>query len=171
MTRLLVILILLLPLTAGAQDFGGPLRDGAKVAFLGLGFIDSSAEGELDGVRADQTARLALLTEQVRGRLIEEGFVILPNDPVAERLAAVTNPANCYGCEQRLAADLGADYVVVGEVQKVSNLILSMNLVMRALPEGQMVRGKSVDIRGNTDDSWQRGMRYILNNNFFPKRG
>jgi hypothetical protein len=168
MMRLIAVLFLAFtPLAAAAQGFGGPLRDGAKVAFLGLGFVDTSTEGAYDGERPDQTARLALLTAYVRDRLIEEGFEILSNDPQAERLATVTNPANCYGCELRIGTALGADYVVVGEVQKVSNLILSMNLVMRELPEGQMVRGLSVDIRSNTDESWLRGMRYILNNHFF----
>ena len=168
MKRLLAALVLsLVPHAAGAQDFGGPLKDGANVAFLGLTFIDTSTEGAYNGVREDETARLAMLDAQVRERFAKEGFNLVSTEPEAERLAQVTNPANCYGCELRIGTALGADYVLVGEVQKVSNLILSMNLVMRALPEGQMVRGMSVDIRSNTDDSWQRGMRYVLNNNFF----
>ena len=64
---------------------------------------------------------------------------------------------------------LGADYVLVGEVQKVSNLILSMNLILRETGEGKMVRGLSVDIRSNTDESWLRGIRYILKNNIFSE--
>ena len=68
-----------------------------------------------------------------------------------------------------MGARLGADYVLVGEVQKVSELILSMNLVLRSVSTGAMARGRSVDIRGNTDESWQRGIRYILQNHFFPK--
>jgi hypothetical protein len=66
-----------------------------------------------------------------------------------------------------MADRLGADYVLVGEVQKVSNLIISMNLVMRDVESGVMVRGLSVDVRSNTDESWLRGMRYILKNHFF----
>jgi hypothetical protein len=161
------LLVAFMPIAVQAQSYGEPLKDGATIAFLGLGFIDSSTEGAYDGERPDQTARLAMLTGYVRDRLAEEGFQILSNEPEAQRLSTITNPANCYGCELRIGTALGADYVVVGEVQKVSNLILSMNLVMRELPEGQMVRGQSVDIRSNTDDSWVRGMRYILNNNFF----
>jgi hypothetical protein len=79
----------------------------------------------------------------------------------------VVNPADCAGCELRLAEKLGADYVVVGEVQKVSNLILSMNLVLREVPSGMMLRGLSVDFRSNTDETWLRAMRYILRYNFF----
>ncbi|MCA8883083.1 MAG: DUF3280 domain-containing protein [Rhodobacteraceae bacterium] len=152
-------------LAAAALD--GPLKPGAKVTFLGLTFIDSSAEGSYNGPRADETARIPLLETEIRTRFAAEGFDLISTAPEAQRLEAIVNPANCYGCDVRMGARLGADYVLVGEVQKVSNLILSMNLVMRATDTGQMARGLSVDIRSNTDDSWLRGMRYILNNHFF----
>nr|WP_234835720.1 DUF2380 domain-containing protein [Sinorhizobium meliloti] len=35
------------------------------------------------------------------------------------------------------------------------------------LDSGEMLRGLAVDIRSNTDDSWLRGIRYILKNHFF----
>lgn len=66
-----------------------------------------------------------------------------------------------------MARALGADYAVVGEVQKVSNLILAMNLYVKEVSTGRQIRGQAVDIRGNTDESWQRGMRYILERNIF----
>jgi hypothetical protein len=158
---------LLAPAAAAAAGYGDPLDPGARVAFLGMGFVDTSTEGAYDGVRDDQTARLRLVEEAVRTRFREEGFALLPTDPVAPDLAQVVNPADCAGCELRLAEKLGADYVVVGEVQKVSNLILSMNLVLREVPSGMMLRGLSVDFRSNTDETWLRAMRYILRYNFF----
>ncbi|SLN66502.1 hypothetical protein ROG8370_03102 [Roseovarius gaetbuli] len=143
------------------------LRDGASLAFLGLTFIDTSTEGAYNPVRADETARLAMLQDAVQERLEAEGFAMLDLAPVATDLGRIKNPADCYGCEVRIAAKLGADYVVVGEVQKVSNLILSMNLVMRDVASGNAVRARAVDIRSNTDDSWLRGMRYIFKTHFF----
>ena len=77
------------------------------------------------------------------------------------------NPANCYGCELRMAEKLNADYVLVGVVQKVSNLIISMNLVMRDVKTQNVVRARAVDVRSNTDELWLRGMNYILKNTFF----
>lgn len=162
--------ILTLALLAGLT---GPLaaapalKPGAEVAFLGLVFIDTSTEGAYFGAREDEAARLTLLEEAVRARFTEEGFALADLAPITEDLDRIVNPANCYGCDVRMARKLGVDYVLVGEVQKVSNLILSMNLVMRELDEGAMVRGRSVDIRSNTDDSWLRGIRYILKNHFF----
>lgn len=152
---------------AAAAEFGEKLRPGARIAFLGLGFIDSSTEGAYNGVRADETLRREMLETLVRTRFADEGFALVPLDPVEKDLANTLNPADCAGCDVRFGARLGADYVLVGEIQKVSNLILSMNLVLRDTATGQMIRGQSVDIRSNTDESWQRGMNYILKNHYF----
>ncbi|WP_172332368.1 DUF3280 domain-containing protein [Mangrovicoccus sp. HB161399] len=152
-------------LAAGAALAGPPLEKGAEVAFLGIHLINTSPLP----LRPEEAARAGLLEEAVRARFAEEGLAVMDLSPVAEDLDRVANPANCYGCEVRLARRLGADYVAVGEVQKVSELILSMNLVVRETGEGAMVRGRSVDIRSNTDDSWLRGIRYILNTEIFKE--
>ena len=47
-------------------------------------------------------------------------------------------------------------------MQKVSELILNINLVIEDSATGAVVRAGSVDIRGNTDQSWQRGLRFLL---------
>lgn len=162
--------VLLTALFAGGPGTAAPSPDlttGARVAFLGLSFIDTSTEGAYNGRRADEAARLAMLEKLVAARFAAEGFALLSNDPIATDLAATANPADCNRCEIALAARLGADYVLVGEVQKVSNLILSMNLVLRDVAGGAMLRGRAVDIRSNTDDSWRHGMNYILKTTFF----
>lgn len=143
------------------------LRPGAGVAYLGLHFIDTSAEGAYNGARSDETSRTDMLAQMVADRFRTEGFALLDLGPIAADLDAVINPADCYGCELRMAAKLGADYVLVGEIQKVSNLILTMNLIMKDVATKTAVRAYSVDIRSNTDDSWRRGMRYILKNHYF----
>jgi Protein of unknown function (DUF2380) len=47
-------------------------------------------------------------------------------------------------------------------VQKVSNLILNINLYMEDAASGQMEFAKNVDIRGNTDESWRHGLDYLV---------
>lgn len=146
-----------------------PLDPAASVAFFGVHFLDTSAEGEFNGVREDEVARLALLEDAIRERFVEEGYELVALDPVAEELARTRSPADCNGCDLRMAERLGADYSLVGEVQKVSNLILSMNLALREVETGRLVRMLAVDIRSNTDESWLRGGRYILNNHVFAE--
>lgn len=162
----LAVLATVLGASAWAQGLA-PLEPGASVAFLGLHFIDTSTEGAINGARPDETARLALLEDEVRQRVLDEGFTLADLAPVAEELARTRNPADCNGCDVRMAAELGADYALVGEVQKVSNLILSMNLALTEVEGERLVRMLAVDIRGNTDESWLRGGRYILDNHVF----
>lgn len=109
-------LTLLLALPAHAEE----LNRKGEVAFLGLTFIDTSTEGAYNGVRDDEVKRLALVEEAVREEFRAEGFTLADLSPIAEELAGTVNPANCYGCELRMAAKLDAAYVLTGVVQKVS---------------------------------------------------
>jgi hypothetical protein len=53
-------------------------------------------------------------------------------------------------------------------VQKVSNLILNVNLQIREVASGRLVQSGSVDIRGNTDESWRRGTVYLMEHRILP---
>ncbi|MGL4310701.1 MAG: DUF3280 domain-containing protein [Paracoccaceae bacterium] len=139
-------------------------------AFFGLHFIDLSTEGAMNGIRADETARVEMTEGVIADDLTARGFTLLPLDPVAAELAKVANPAACNGCDVKLAHELGADYALTGEVRKISNLILSFSLHLRDAKTGAVLRTGAVDIRGNTDESWQRGMRYLLKNIIFRDR-
>ncbi|MEO1112702.1 MAG: DUF3280 domain-containing protein [Pseudomonadota bacterium] len=149
--------------SATAED----LQPGGKVAFLGLGFVDLSTEGAYNGVRADETARLEMVEQLVEQRFLNEGLLLVDLAPIQSKLESIANPGQCYGCDIRFGSALGADYVVVGAVHKISNLIVSMNLYVRDVRSGETVRAKAVDVRSNTDRSWQRGMNYILKNGVF----
>lgn len=159
--------LLLLCLTTTGPASAEDLWQGHSAAFFGVTFLDTSAEGELKGRRADETARVALVNRQAAEALEAHGLRLVDLAPVAARLDRITNPSDCNGCALRLAKDLGADYAVVSEAQKVSNLILSINLYVFDVASGAQLRGQAVDIRGNTDESWQRGLRYVLERNVF----
>ena len=47
-------------------------------------------------------------------------------------------------------------------IQKVSNLILNMNIVVRDAGTGHVILSKSVDMRGNTDESWSRALHWLV---------
>lgn len=144
-----------------------PLDPARPTAFFGITFIDTSTEGAINGARQDEADRLALVERYVRTYFEEQGFAFVDIAPVREELDRTMNPSDCNGCQIRMAQRLGAGYALVGEVQKVSNLILSMNLVVYDATTGAKMKGISVDVRSNTDDSWTRGMRYILRNAIF----
>ncbi len=159
MTRLLTLVFLIA---------SGPLAADERIAFFGLTMLDDSLQTAQDGGNAVELARLEKLEAMIADRFREEGYTLVDMAPVQEDLDRVLNPAKCNGCEVRMAGKLDADFALVGEVQKTSNLILAMNLQLRDVQSGETVKGRVVDIRGNTDESWTRGMRYILKTAFFP---
>lgn len=137
------------------------------VAFFGMTFLDTSLQTTQPGTNPDELRRLETLEAMVIERFENEGYILVDIEPERHQIERVANVAKCYGCDTRIATDLGAKYSLVGEVQKVSDLILAMNLQLRAADTGEMVKGGVIDIRGNTDETWERGMRYILKNRFF----
>lgn len=165
MRRVLYALGLCLALASEAP--ADEIKPGSSLAFFGIVFIDTSTEGAYNGERPDETMRTKMLETYVAGELTGRGFTLVDLGPVEAEMNRVASVADCNFCDVFMARKLGAEYSVVGEVQKVSNLILSMNLIVRDAAEGMHVRGMSVDIRGNDDNSWRRGMRYILKNNIF----
>jgi hypothetical protein len=69
---------------------------------------------------------------------------------------------SCSACVIDLARRPGAQLAVIGWVQKVSNLILNLNAPLLDVAAGRIVAGGSVDIRGNTDESWSRGLTSLV---------
>ena len=157
---LCAILALGLHLPAAAR----PAESGAVMAVV---FLDTSTEGELTGMREDEAARLAAFEARLAEAFAAQGLQMIDRAPVQAELDRVQNPANCNGCDAKAAAHLGVDLAVSAEVQKVSNLILTFNVFVREAGTGRMLRAGNADIRGNTDESWRRGLDWILRNRIF----
>ncbi len=157
----------LAPIVAAQQPAQPDFDHSAKVAFFGITYLDESLQTQTYGPDPAEFARIEMLEDMVRDWFSEAGLTFVDLTPAEEDINRVVNLAKCYGCDSRIAVKLGAKYSLVGEVQKVSNLILSMNLQLRDAATGNMVRGRVVDIRANNDEAWARGMRYILKNAFF----
>ncbi len=142
-----------------------------RVAVFDFEFIDSSLEGEIKGTRPDEQARLAHTGDQLRARLTESGrFSVLNIAPVASA-ARASNLQACGGCDTQLARHLGAELAITGTVQKVSNLILNMNIYVREVETGKLIAAMSADMRGNTDETWSRTLTWLVRNRLLPPDG
>jgi len=136
--------------------------DPPKLAVFDFEMIDTSLEGEKRGKRPDEQERLAHVGDQLRKELGESSkFRIVDIAPV-NAAAHQSNLQACGGCDAKLAQQLGADLYITGVVQKVSNLILNVNFYLHDAQSGRLVTAASADMRGNTDESWQRAVRYLL---------
>ncbi|MBR0774359.1 DUF3280 domain-containing protein [Bradyrhizobium diazoefficiens] len=137
--------------------------DPPKLAVFDFELIDTSLPGEFYGSRPEE-ARLLLISEQLRKELAASGkFQMLDIAPVRDA-ARKANLQACGGCDLKLASELGAELEITGLVQKVSNLIINLNIYLRDVKTGQMVAAASADMRGNTDESWTRTMSYLIRN-------
>ena len=147
-----------LPAAATAEDV-------KHVAFFGFRLLNTSPEP----TRPDEEQRVRDLDTLFRQKLDASGkFTILPiPSDMRQQIDAGPEISNCNGCERDYGQRLGADLAAWGVVQKVSNLILNINLYMEDVPTGKLVFVRSVDIRGNTDESWQHGLSYMLRHYLF----
>jgi hypothetical protein len=133
-----------------------------KLAVFDFEMIDTSLEGEVHGKRADEQERLARTADQLRKELGGSGkFRMLDISPV-DAAAHQNNLQACGGCDVKLAQQLGADLYITGVVQKVSNVILNVNVYLHDAQTGRLVSAASVDMRGNTEESWSRATHYLV---------
>lgn len=123
----------------------------------------------------EKEARLAMVSQRLREALVrEELYDVIDSAPVAQLIrteAARQSLIRCNGCELDVARKAGADRILLAWVQKVSNLILNINVEVRDAKTGQVVLAKSVDLRGNTDQSWQRGIDFMVRDMVEKKQG
>jgi Protein of unknown function (DUF2380) len=147
-----------------ARAAGGAAQPAASVAFLGER-LQNDNEGLEPTTDAEQ-ARLKRLGNIFKSKLEASGrfkFVTVPPE-VKDKIAKGQNIGDCNGCEVDFGKQLGADQIAWLTVQKVSNLILNMNVYMADVKTNKMTFIHSVDIRGNTDESWERSLIYLLDN-------
>jgi Protein of unknown function (DUF2380) len=158
MRGLFVVTALLLLVSAPAR------ADPAELAVFDLELFDTSLQGEMNGPRGDEHTRLMQVGDQLRKELAESGRFHLVDISSVNAAAHASNLQACGGCDVRYAQQLGADLAITGVVQKVSNLILNINVYLRDVHTGRLITSMSVDLRGNTDESWSRAMNYLIRN-------
>ncbi|MFG1478276.1 DUF3280 domain-containing protein [Xanthobacter sp. V4C-4] len=136
-----------------------------KTAVFGFEFFDDTLDTRPE-VKAEQAERLKRVNAELIALLEQSGEMTLVDlEPEAARIAEFSPFFKCNGCEREIARDVGARLEVVGVIRKISNLILSIVLDVRETgDDGRVVRAGQVDIRGNTDESWLRGVRYLVKN-------
>ena len=148
--------------------FAASAAPAKSVAFLGVQFLNDHAADE--PTSAAEGARVAALAAQFKDRLEASGRYAFAPTPakVADGIANGPVIGSCGGCEFEYGAELHGELVAWVVVQKVSNLILNLNVYLGDVTARRLTFVHSVDIRGNTDESWTRGMNYLVKNYLLP---
>jgi hypothetical protein len=153
--RLLLVLALAPALAAAA--------DAPSIAVLDFELIDDQHELSPAGPEYE---RLHTITRQLTAEFQSRRWYRVVDtrsaQPMIDQLRAHQNLHECNGCELDIGRAVKADRVLVGWVQKVSNLILNINIRIEDVSSGAVVLQKSVDIRSDTDESWRRGIDAIV---------
>ncbi|MCI0401492.1 MAG: DUF3280 domain-containing protein [Gammaproteobacteria bacterium] len=145
-----------------------------RIVVLDVELIDEQKRSWHEPDRPEELARAGRMTTQIKEYLsasrLYEVVEIDQDNPELQRLNDSyqyihTCPANC---EIPLANSVSADLVMTAWVQKISNLILNQNILVKDVATGEPVMGAFIDIRGNTDSSWRNGTRYLMER-FFKK--
>lgn len=139
-----------------------------SLALMDFELIDEMRQYESAQARRETDRRLVLITSELAQEFARRDmYRVVDPAPAAqliEKLKASYELRACNGCEIDIGKALGADRVALCWVQKVSNLILNINISVQSVPTGETVYAKSVDIRGNTDEAWLRGVRRLVDN-------
>ncbi len=145
-----------------------PSQPAKSVALLNVQFLNDHED--LEPTTSAERARIALIASVFKAKLEASGryrFVAIPAEAAA-KISAGPEVGACGGCEFGYGKELGADVVAWIVVQKVSDLILNINVYMADVAAKKMAFVHSVDIRGDTDESWTRGVTYLVKNYLLP---
>ena len=163
--KALALTAFLIVCTGGISSAAVDGQASPRVTFFGFQLINTS----LEPTTPAEEQRIRMLDNLFQEKLEASGrfkIVPIPFD-LRQKIAAGAEISNCNGCERDFAREAGADWATWGTVQKVSNLILNINLYMEDARAGKLEFVKSVDIRGNTDETWRRGLDYMLRHYLF----
>lgn len=117
--------------------------------------------------KAAQEIRLRKALVQLRQELQERQLYRVvdaaPTQALQERLRAQQEFFyRCDDCAAQVGQQLGVDLVMTPWVQKVSELILNFNVQIFDVAAAKVIFSKSVDMRGNEDESWMRAVHYLV---------
>jgi hypothetical protein len=139
-----------------------------NTAFLGVHFqndnemYEPTSDAERNRIEKIGQIFTTRLAESTKYRFAE----VSPD--LKSRIAAGQAPGECGGCEVDYGKEIGTEWVAWINVQKVSNLILNMNVYIADVHSNKMVFVRSVDIRNNSDEGWERAINYLLKNYLLP---
>lgn len=143
---------------------GSQTGSGRSLAVLDVELVDDQ-ENPL--TRAAQELRLARAGAQLRAELAaRQLYRVVDETPSAPLQRTLRSQQaflyRCDDCADQVGTQLGVELVMTPWVQKVSELILNLNVQIYDVKAGKVAFTKSVDMRGNNDESWTRAVSFLV---------
>ncbi len=134
-----------------------------------LAVLDFELEDDHDNplTKAAQELRLARAGTQLRSELAARHlYRVVDETPSASLQRTLRSQQaflyRCDDCAEQVGVQLGVELVMTPWVQKVSELILNLNVQIHDVRADKVAFTKSVDMRGNNDESWTRAVSYLV---------
>jgi Protein of unknown function (DUF2380) len=135
-----------------------------RLLVLDFEILDTS--GEPIDHRAEHARRLRLIRDSIAQQLADAKiYTIADRELVRVDLDAILARQflrSCNGCELDLARRAGVDLVMLGNFNKVSTLVGSMEIKIKDANTGGIVYARAFDFRGDTDAAWLRAARFFI---------
>ncbi len=139
-----------------------------KIAIFPFDIRDIEIEGDPFAKPKDEDLRrMKLVATELKTLMEKDGkFAVVSLEPLAKEVEAASPFNKCDACEVPIAKQAGADLAVTGYVDKLSDALISLQLFAREAESGKLVKAMSAEIRGNTDELWLHGIRWLWRNRF-----
>lgn len=172
LASVMMIALLLMPLASTAGSAVPVETPGVSTGSAGSHALPSILVADVELVdlappgdrydEAEDAARATMLSQRIRSSVVSSKHYRVINRGEADRKPPHSY-SNCTACFMDWARQRGADFVLVTSVQKESRLILAVNMALIdvAHPD-KAAGGGSVELRGDTDETWLAGSRLML---------
>jgi Protein of unknown function (DUF2380) len=158
-------LILSLNSAIAAETTASKTNKPKRLVLMDFKLMGATGEAKLD---AEHQARLKMANAELHKNLAETKQYDLVSEADSAQFnqqvgTALKNKA-CDSCELALAKPLNIQKILYPLVYKLSNLVLTLHVVIIDAATGKAVVKKVHDFRGDNDQSWQRAIQYFVKN-------
>lgn len=117
-----------------------------------------------------EVSRLAQVHAELVKYLAADGrYDLVDLAPIADEITAQAPLDDCNGCTLDLAKKVGGEIGVTGLIIKGSETLLNMQIGFFDVATGNITKQVSVQIQGNTDEAWLRGVKWLYKNRLSPE--
>lgn len=148
-----------------------PVLAAQKIAILPFDLRDASQEGELvPQFQEEDLRRLKVVADELKALMTKDGrYEVVDLAPVSADVEKAYPFSKCDGCDKDIGEKVGADLALTGFVDKLSDALISLQVFVKDVKSGEMKKTMSAEIRGNTDELWLHGIRWLWRNRFSPE--
>lgn len=120
-----------------------------------------------DTSRAREWAdNLQSLARDMNAELAHDGLFVMADPALLEgefaKHRSRNEVFNCPPCAMSVAKAAGVERVMSLRIFRMSNLVLSMQAIIRDADSGRPLYGRTLDFRGDNANSWRRAAKYLV---------